>query len=108
MMSKALCLAETAVSPQEEPRRRGKFRCRRRSDTSKRAEHLIDLASKPMCLIKLIDFFFKILNDPIPNPNPKPNPYKNRIKVKKDKKKSLTKFKNKKKPRMGLEPLPNP
>ena len=71
------------------------------------AEHLIDLVSKPMCLIKLVDFSFKILNDPIPDPNPKPNPYKNRIKVKKDKKKSLTKFKNKKKPGMGFKPLPN-
>ena len=38
--------------------RRTKFRFRRRSDTSKMAEHLIDLVSKPMCLIKLIDFSF--------------------------------------------------
>ena len=49
-----------------------------------------------MCLIKLIDFFFKILNNPVPDPNPKPNPYKNRIKVKKYRKKSLTNFENKK------------
>ena len=38
--------------------RRRKFRFRRRSDTSEMAEHLIDLVSKPMCLIKLIDFSF--------------------------------------------------
>ena len=59
-----------------------------------------------MCLIKLIDFSFKILNDPIPDPNPKHNPYKNRIKVKKDKEKSLTKFKNKK-TSDGIQTLPN-
>ena len=35
-----------------------KFRFRRRSDTSKMADHLINLVLKPMCLIKLIDFSF--------------------------------------------------
>ena len=55
-------------------------------------------------------FFFLIQATPFcvyGNPTrPKPNPYKNRIKVKKYKKKSLTNVKNKKKARMGFEPLP--
>ena len=86
------CLFNSAENVRQ---RRCKFRFRRRSDTSEMAEHLIDFVSKPICLIKLIDFF-NIVNNPIPDPNPKPNPYKNRIKVKKYKKKSLTNFKNKK------------
>ena len=82
-------------------RRRSKFRFRRRSDTSKMADHLINQA---YVSDKTNRFFFLNFNNQIPEPNP--NPYKNRIKVKKYKKKSLTNFKNTKKARMGFEPLP--
>ena len=69
-----------------------------------RWHYCLDL--KPMCLIKLINFLFIILNNLVPDPNPKPNPYKNRIKVKNIRKKVWRTLKIKK-PRMGFEPLPN-